>query len=459
MTSATAKHDAMIDADRERHLADYFEILRIPSVSALPAHDGDIRRAAAWVAERMKRAGIPEIEIVETGGKPLVWGRWHVSDDQPTAMIYAHYDVQPPDPLGLWTSPPFEPVLVEDKVFARGSNDDKGGLLLSIIAVETLAKIDGKPPINLVFFFEGEEEIGSPSVAPFIKANLDHFRCDWILSADGLMQASDQYSLTVSTKGMAACEIHVRTAGTDMHSGVYGAFMGNAARSIAEIVASLHTPDGKVAVEGFYDRVIEITPQEREEIARVEFDEPGILKQLGATELWGETGYTPWERAWLRPTLDINGIYGGFQGDGKKTVTPAEAHAKITCRLVSDQDPAEIVELIAKHVAKHTPAGAVATVERAPGGSKAFAISRDNEALVAAGKVLKELTGAEPLIIRTGGTLPIAETFQTELGAELVFFGFGTLDGNAHAPNEWQRLSDFFGGAKAYCALLTELAR
>ncbi|HEY7034226.1 MAG TPA: dipeptidase [Thermomicrobiales bacterium] len=459
MGSTNGTWDALLAGEQEQHLAEFFEFLRIPSVSALPAHQPDIERAAAWTADRLRRAGVPEVEILPTGGKPLVWGRWHVADDQPTALIYAHYDVQPPDPLDLWTTPPFEPAIRDGRIYARGAADDKNGILQTILAVEALARTQGRPPINLVFFFEGEEEIGSPSVAPFIGGARDRLACDWVISADGLMWAAGQPSLTVSTKGMAACEFHLRTANTDMHSGVYGAFVGNAAQAMAHLVASLHTPGGRVAVDGFYDRVREPTAEERAEAARVPFDDAAVRKSLGSPGFWGEQGYTPLERSWLRPTLDVNGIWGGFQGDGKKTVTPAEAHAKITCRLVPDQDPDDILDLIERHVTAHTPAGAAVTFVRQPGQARPFAIGRDNPALVTAGDTLRRLSGKDPLVIRLGGTLPIAEVFRQELGAEMVFYGFGTMDCNAHAPNEWLRVEDFHFGVRAYCAYLTALAR
>src|SRR5262249_2199591 len=346
MGSTNGTWDALLADEQDQHLAEFFDFLRIPSVSALPAHQPDIERAAAWTADRLRRAGVPEVEILPTGGKPLVWGRWHVADDQPTALIYAHYDVQPPDPLDLWTTPPFEPAIRDGRIYARGAADDKNGVLQTILATEVLARTQGKPPINLVFFFEGEEEIGSPSVAPFIGGARDRLACDWVISADMLMWGARQPSLTVSLKGMAACELHLRTANTDMHSGIYGAYVGNAAQAMAHLVASLHTPDGRVAIAGFYDRVRQPTSDERAETAAVPFEDEAVRKSLDSPGFWGEPGYTPLERSWFRPTLDVNGIWGGFQGDGKKTVTPAEAHAKITCRLVSDQDPAEVLDLI-----------------------------------------------------------------------------------------------------------------
>ena len=446
-----AQHEA-------RHLDELVTFLRIPSVSALPTHRADVETAATWVADRLRSAGVPNVEIIPTGGHPLVYGRWHVADDRPTALIYAHYDVQPPDPLDLWESPPFAPVIRDGRLYARGAADDKAGLVIAITAVEALARAQGGPPINLVFFFEGEEEIGSPNLPALVRAERERLACDAVVSADGSMYGPDAPSLTVSTKGLAGCQVDLRTADTDLHSGEYGAAVPNAVQAMAQLAASFHTPEGRVAVAGFYDRVRELPAEERAEIAAVPFDEAAFLQGTGATALWGEPGYSPLERRWARPTLDLNGLWGGFQGAGAKTVTPCEAHVKITCRLVPDQEPAEIVALLEQHVAEHCPPGAQATVTPLPGAARPFAIRRDNPALLAAASVLRELFAKEPLITRSGGTLPVAEVFQQELGADMVFFAWSMPDCNAHAPNEWFRLEDFERGRRAYCAYLTALA-
>lgn len=446
-----------LSARQDEHLQELMDFLRIPSVSALPRHRSDMTRAAEWLKARLQRAGVPEVEIWETGGQPLVWGRWLVSPDLPTALIYAHYDVQPADPLDLWTSPPFEPVVRDDRIYARGAADDKGGLVSTILAVEALARTTptGMPPINLVFFYEGEEEIGSPSVAPLIARERDRLRCDVVLSADGVMYGQDAPALTVATKGLAACQINVRTARGDLHSGLYGASVPNAAQVLARLVATLHADDGRVAVAGFYDRVRDLTLEERAEIAAVPFDEAAFKEEAGVTALWGEPGYSPLERNWARPTIDVNGIWGGFQGEGSKTVTPAEAHAKLTCRLVPDQEPDEIIALIEQHLREHCPPGATVEIEPTAGNAHPFAISRDNPFLHAAARVLREIYGKEPLWIRLGGTLPIAADFQRELGADMVFLAWCMPDGNAHAPNEWYSIEDFRRSAIAYCKLLT----
>ena len=449
--------DAYLAEHEAQYLGELDDLLRIPSVSALPAHAADVRAAAEWVTARLRRAGVPEVELLPTGQHPLVLGRWHVGADRPTALIYAHYDVQPPDPLDLWQTPPFTPTTRDGRIYARGAADDKAGLFLTIAALEALVATHGAPPLNLIFFFEGEEEIGSPSLAALVHAKRARLACDVVVSADGSMWGADQPSLTLSTKGLAGCQIDVRTGTTDLHSGEYGAAAPNAAQTMARLVASFHDAEGRVAIAGFHDRVRALTAAERAELAAVPFDDVAYTREIGTTARWGEPGYTVLERRWTRPTVDVNGIWGGFQGAGAKTVTPCEAHAKITCRLVPDQDPAEILALIERHVAAHAPVGVAATVTRLPGSAQPFAIRRDHPGLLAAGDTLRDLFGVEPLLIRTGGTLPVAEVFQRELGADMVFFAWSLPESNAHAPNEWFRAEDVRRGARAYCAYLTRL--
>ena len=447
-----AEHEA-------EHLEELTDFLRIPSVSALPEHAADVRRAAEWVAARMKKSGIPEVEILETGGHPLVYGRWHVDDSKPTALIYAHYDVQPPDPLDLWETPPFEPAMRDGKIYARGSGDDKAGLLITLLAIEALAKKHGQPPINLVFFYEGEEEIGSPSISPYLTAHADRFAADVVISADGMMWGEDQYSLILSSKGMAGGQIDIITAASDAHSGIYGGGVANAARATAHVAASFHDANGKVAVAGFYDKVRPITEQEAADIEAVPFDEKAFFDTIGATVPTGEADYTTLERLWMRPTLDINGIWSGFQGAGSKTVTPAQGHIKLTCRLVPDQDPEEIDELIRAHVERHLPPGASAEFQFKTGTAQPFSIARDNPFMVAAAETLREVGGKDPVYVRTGGTIPIAEVFKKHLGAEMVFYAFSLETCNAHAPNEFFRIEDFRNGPVATVRYLERLAQ
>ena len=435
------------------------EFLRIPSISALPEHDADVRQAAEWMAARLREAGVPEVELLPTGRNPIVFGSWQVDDKQPTVMIYGHYDVQPPDPLDLWESPPFEPTVRDGKLYARGSADDKGNAFATINAAAALNATQGGPKINLKFFFEGEEEIGSPSLPKFVHEQRERLACDFVISADGDMFGPDTPSLTLSSKGLAGCQINLRTADTDMHSGMYGAAMPNAVQHLVQLAATFHTADNRVAIEGFYDRVQDLTPQERVDIAEVPFNDEAYRASVNAPALWGEKGYSSLERAWARPTLDMNGIWGGFQGAGAKTVTPSEAHLKITCRLVPDQDPAEILDLIERHVQKHCPPSATVSIDRSPGLARPFSVSKESPALQAAAVVLGDLYDRDPLYVRTGGTIPVAEIFQQELGADMIFYAFGMPDSKVHAPNESLPINAFKMARRAYCAYLNALER
>jgi len=448
-----------LEGRRDELQQELMELLAMPSVSTDPDRRDVVRQTAEWVADRLRRAGVPEVRIVETGGHPSVLGRWHVSDDQPTVLIYGHYDVQPAEPLELWETPAFEPTIRDGKVYARGSSDMKGNLLTSIHGVEALARAYGQPPINVSFIYEGEEEIGSPNLAPLVEAENDFLKCDAVLSADGGQFGPDQPELTVGLKGLGGCQINLTTANSDLHSGMYGATVPNAVQAMVQLAATFHDANGRVQVEGFYDKVHDLTDEERAEIAEVPFDEAAFREELGLEELWGEAGWTPVERMWARPTLDMNGIWGGFQGEGTKTVTPSKAHLKVTCRLVPDQDPVEIVQLIEKHVQKHCPPGAKVEVEPIPGSAKPFVLDRSDPVNIAAGEVLEELYGKKPYITRSGGTIPATGIFQDILGVDTINFAWSMPGSGAHAPNEWYRLEDYELGRVGYAMLLERLKR
>lgn len=456
-----AQHDWRQDlAERKDALEqELVELLAMSSVSTEPERRGEIQRTAEWVADRLRRAGVPEVKIVDTPGHPSVLGRWLVSDDQPTVLIYGHYDVQPAEPLELWDTPPFEPTIRDGKLYARGSSDMKGNLLTSLHGVEALARANGQPPVNVSFIYEGEEEIGSPNLPKLVEAEKAFLAADAVLSADGGQHGPDQPALNVGLKGLGGCQINLTTANSDLHSGMYGATVPNAVQAMVQLAATFHDADGRVQVEGFYDRVRDLTDEERAEIAAVPFDEAGFMAELGLDELWGEAGWTPVERQWTRPTLDMNGIWGGFQGDGSKTVTPREAHLKVTCRLAPDQMPADIVSLIEKHVQKHCPPGAKVEVQPIPGSAKPFVLDRDNPVHKVAGEVLEELFGKAPYIVRSGGTIPATGIFQDILNADAVMFGWSQPGSGAHAPNEWYRLEDYERGRIAYAMLLERLKR
>ncbi len=450
-----------LDQNVDAHVAELIELLKIPSVSTDPERKGDVRAAANWVAERLKRAGVPVVKLAETEeGHPAVIGRWDVSPTAPSLLIYGHYDVQPAEPLELWDSPAFEPTIRDGKIYARGSSDMKGNLLTAVQGVEAVARANGgKPPINVAFIFEGEEEIGSPSFKQIITENKDLLKADAVISADGGQYGPDTPGLTVALKGLAGCQINLTTANSDLHSGMYGASVPNAVQAMVQLAATFHDANGKVQVAGFYDKVVDLTDEDRAEIARAEFDQEAFKRDLGLEELWGEAGWSVRERIWGRPTLDLNGIWGGFQGQGSKTVTPNQAHLKITCRLVLDQDPQEISEIIRKHVEENRPPGSTIEVVSPRGSAKPYVVDRNNPVHLAAAKVLKDLYGVEPVLERAGGTIPATSIFKDELGLETIMFAWSVPGAGAHAPNEWYRLEDFTRGRTGVALLIEELAR
>lgn len=435
------------------------QFLSIPSISSLPAHAADVQQAAQWVADRLTTAGLEQVQILATGGHPVVYGEWLHAPEKPTVLIYGHFDTQPVDPLALWTHPPFEPTIIEDRVYARGASDDKGNMFTPILGVEALLKTEGTLPVNVKFFLEGQEEIGSPQLPSFIAKHRDLLACDLVLSSDGGQYSEDQPSLMLSAKGLAGVQIDVRGANGDLHSGMYGGAVPNPIHALTAILASLRSPEGKILVEGFYDRVLPLSNADRVAIAALPFDAQEYQEKIGVTALLAEPGYTSQEHLAARPTLEINGIWGGFQGEGVKTVLPAEAHAKITCRLVADQDPATIVDLIAKHVEKYTSPGVQVAVRALPGTARPYLIPADHWGNQAAAAVLEELYGKAPYHRRAGGSIPVCELFLTHLGAYTVGFAFGLEDEQIHAPNEFYRLASFRRGPVAYGKILHRLAQ
>lgn len=438
----------------QEHLEALLEFLRMPSVSTSLEHSDDVVATGDWVATQLRLAGVPQVEISTVDGYPIIAGWWTVDPAKPTVLIYGHYDVQPPEPLELWTSPPFEPAIRDGRIYARGASDMKGNLLATIQAVAALVRANGAPPVNLVFLYEGEEEIGSPGLQRFVAREHAQLACDVAVSADSGMFSADIPAVLVGLKGLAACQIDLRCAAGDLHSGVFGATVPNAARAIAALVASFHDAQGRVAVEGFYDRVVELTAAERAEIAAVPMTDDILRLQAQVATLSGEAGYSPLERMWARPTLDVNGIWSGYSGEGLKSVTPCEAHAKVTCRLVPDQDPDEVLALIERHIAAHCPEGATVTMQRMPGKALPYVVSRDNPAQQVAFQVLGDLYDRDPLIMRMGASVPIVEVFKRELGVETVALGWSMPDSGPHAPNEWHRVADFHLAARGYAAFL-----
>jgi acetylornithine deacetylase/succinyl-diaminopimelate desuccinylase-like protein len=441
-------------ADFEVELLDF---LRIPSVSALPAHAPDVRRAGIWVAQRLEAAGMENIETLETGGHPVVYADWLHAPGKPTIMIYGHFDTQPVDPIELWDNPPFVPTVVDGRVYARGASDDKGNMFAPILALEALLKTTGKLPVNVKCFFEGQEEIGSPTLPPFIAANRDKFACDFVVSADGGQWTEDQPAIALAFKGLCGLQIDVVGPSHDVHSGGYGGAIQNPIHALVQLLDSMRGEDGRILVEGFYDSVRPLSAEDRAQIAAVPFDEKEYMERLGIEETFGEAGYSTLERAWGRPTLELNGIWGGFTGDGTKTVLPSQAHAKITCRLVADQKPPEIAKLIERHVATHTPPGVKVKVTITESGAYPYLMPADHPANQAARDVHMKLYGKEPLYVRSGGSIPVCSMFLDSLGVYTLNFGFGLNDERLHSPNEFFRLASFEKGQVGYCMLLERL--
>jgi len=450
--------DSYFREQRAEHLNQLSAFLRIASISALSAHKADIRQAAQWLAAECKRIGLSGVQVLETGGHPLVYAERMDHPGKPVALIYGHYDVQPVDPLNLWQTPPFEPSVRDGKIYARGASDDKGQVFMHVKVLEAILEADGQLPFNVKLLIEGEEEIGSANLDRFIAANKELLKADVVVISDTGLYARGVPSLTYGLRGLAALEVRVNGAKGDLHSGLFGGAAPNAAHGLIQLLASLRRADGGVAVQGFYDGVQDLTPEERHSYASLGFDEEAYKRALGVTALPGEPGFSPLERTWARPTLEINGIFGGFQGEGTKTVIPAEAGAKITCRLVPNQDPAQVAGAVEKHLLANCPPGVTVTVTK-HGGSPASITPIDHPAIRAALAALAEAYGTEARFIRGGGSIPVVGTFQRLLGAPSVLMGFGLDDENFHAPNEHFNLENFDAGLRALYSYWYRLAQ
>lgn len=449
--------ETYLEEQQSRYQEELLQFLSIPSISALPAHVDAVQQAAHWVADRLTAAGLEHVQILPTGGHPVVYGEWLHAPGKPTVMIYGHFDTQPADPLDLWTSPPFEPEVRDGRVYARGASDDKGNMLIPILAVEALLQAEGALPVNVKFFLEGQEEIGSPQLPTLIASQRNLLACDLVLSADGGQYSEEQPALMIAFKGLVGVQIDVRGAKTDLHSGIYGGAVANPIHALVFLLDSMRSLEGKILVEGFYDAVVPLSSEDSAAIAAVPFDEKTYKEAIGVEALVAEPGYTSQEHVAGRPTLEVNGIWGGFQGDGIKTVLPHEAHAKITCRLVANQDPATIIDLITRHVERYTPPGVRVTVRPLPGVAKPYLVPVDHWGSRAAEVLLTEMYGKAPYTMRIGGSIPVCELFLGILGAYTVNFAFALLDEHHHAPDEFFRLSSFRRGQEAYGRLLYRL--
>jgi acetylornithine deacetylase/succinyl-diaminopimelate desuccinylase-like protein len=438
--------------DGPRYLRELTEFLSIPSISADPARKPELQQAAEWVAAQLAFANG---RVVETDGHPVVLGEWLEAPGAPTILVYGHYDVQPPGDEAEWETPPFSPSVRDGRIYARGATDDKGPMLVPLKVAEAFLDELGALPLNVRFLFEGEEEVGSPSLAGVLRDHRTELEADLVVSADGAMWRSSEPSIVIAAKGILAFDVVVTGPSTDLHSGRHGGAVQNPLHALAQLLAGLHEPDGTVAVDDFYRDVLPLSAADRAALARVPFDEEAYRVEVGVPMLHGEPGFSALERLWARPTLEVNGVEGG----GRFTVIPRQARAHVTCRLVPDQDPGAIFDAVAGHLRSHCPPGVEVAVEAAPGAVPAYSIAADHPAVRAATRALSAVyPDDETLLVRIGGTLPAASLFQDVLGLKTLLFSFSTADEQLHAPNEFFRLSRLSEGMRAWAELWRLLA-
>ncbi|WP_321943841.1 dipeptidase [Paraburkholderia tropica] len=455
----TDHYDDYLDAGQSRFIDELSAFLSIPSVSSDPQRIDDVFAAAHWVCARLSSAGVPEARVLRAGHYPMVYGAWLGAPGAPTVLIYGHFDVQPAEGQPGWLGAPFEPAIRDGRIYARGATDDKGNMLAPIVAIETLLRCDGRLPVNVKFLFEGEEEILSPDLPAFIEAHRELLACDCVLSADGWQWSESEADLRLSLRGVCALDVKVTGSCRDLHSGSYGGAVANPVRGLVSILGSLHDADGRIAVPGFLDAVREFSANERARLARIPLDDAAFRNRAGVPEVAGEAGYSTLERIGMRPTIEINGIVGGHTGEGVRTIIPASAQAKLTCRLVPDQEPETIAHLLKTHIEAQSLPGLAVSAEILPNAASPYAIDYDHPVNLAAREVLYELYGREPYYTRSGGSIPILALFQRVLGVSTVIFGFGLPDENMHGPNEYLRLSGFRLGQRAYVDVLRRIQK
>lgn len=446
-----------INVHRDRYVEELKEYLAIPSISALPQHAPDVRRAAEWTAQSLRDAGLHKVRLIETPGHPVVYGEWLGAPGKPTILYYGHYDVQPVDPVELWTTPPFEATVRDGEIFARGAADDKGQVFMHIKAVEAFLKNGGALPLNIKFFIEGEEEVGSANLDDFVRAHKQDLAADVVVISDSPMFDRGIPSICYGLRGLAYFQIDIRGTRSDLHSGSFGGAVANPAFVLAQVLAQMKDRGGRIKIPGFYDDVRELSEAERAEWKKLPFNETKYRKELGAPRLFGESGYTTLERVWARPTFEVNGLLSGFTGAGAKTVLPATAMAKVSMRLVPDQDPKKVADLFEAYLKKIAPKTVEMKLTRMHGG-KPWMTEFDNKYVRAAGRAIELGFGKAPVFNREGGSIPVVSTFQEELGLPSVLFGIGLPDENAHAPDEKLDLGNFHNGIIASAYLYQEIA-
>ncbi len=449
---------AYLEAGRERFLRELMDWLRIPSISSAPEHRADVRRCAEVLAAHLRRIGLHRVEVLPTDGHPVVYAEWRGAPGRLTALVYGHYDVQPVDPLELWETPPFEPQVRDGLLFARGAVDDKGQVYLHCAVLEAYLATRGALPVNVKLLIEGEEEIGSPHLDAFIAAHRDRLAADVAVISDTPMYSAEHPSLCYGLRGLAYLEVEVEGPRSDLHSGSWGGVVANPALALARMLAALKDADERVTVPGFYDAVRPLTDADRAALAALPYDETAVAAELGVPCLAGERGYSPLERVWARPTLDVNGLWGGYSGPGAKTIIPARAGAKLSCRLVPDQDPDTIGRLVADYLRQVAPPGVRVTVRQLHGGRPVLT-PLDTPALQAAQRAVERGFGKPPVFIREGGSIPFVATLVEQLRVPSVLLGVGLPDERTHAPNEFFHLVNFYRGMRAVAYLWDELSR
>ena len=446
-----------INVHRDRYVEELKQYLAIPSISALPQHAPDVRRAAEWTAQALRDAGLHSVRLIETPGNPVVYGEWLGAPGKPTILYYGHYDVQPVDPVELWTTPPFEATVRDGEIFARGAADDKGQVFMHIKAVEAFLKKAGALPLNIKFFIEGEEEVGSANLDDFVRAHKQDLAADVVVISDSPMFDRGIPSICYGLRGLAYFQIDIRGTRSDLHSGSFGGAVANPAFVLAQVLAQMKERGGRIRIPGFYDDVRELSEAERAEWRKLPFNETRYRNELGAPKLFGESGYSTLERVWARPTFEVNGLLSGFTGEGAKTVLPAMAMAKVSMRLVPDQDPKRVADLFEAYLKKIAPKTVEMKLTRMHGG-KPWMTEFDNKYVRAAGRAIELGFGKSPVFNREGGSIPVVSTFQEELGLPSVLFGIGLPDENAHAPDEKLDLGNFHNGIIASAYLYQEIA-
>lgn len=432
------------EKNKDRFLEELLALLRIPSISARSENKPDMIRCADAVKEQLLAAGADKVEIYQTAGHPIVYGEKITDPSKKTVLVYGHYDVQPADPLDLWHSGPFEPVIRDGKIFARGSCDDKGQFYMHVKALETMVQTDSLPT-NIKFLIEGEEEVGSPNLAKFVSSQKDLLKADVILISDTSMISMENPSIDIGVRGLSYIEVEVTGANRDLHSGVYGGAVANPITILAKMIASCHDENNHITIPGFYDDVVESSAEERKLMAAAPFSEQEYKTDLGVNELWGETGYTTNERTGIRPTLELNGIWGGYTGEGAKTVLPSKATAKISARLVPNQSSIRITEKLLNYFKEIAPPGVTVKAEEHHGGEP-YMTPVDSTAYLAAAQAIEATFNKKPIPVRGGGSIPICALFEKELGIKIVFMGFGLDSDNLHSPNEKFNLENYYKG-------------